>query len=58
MLDPARLGKVLRELALIGASNRTRMIEDDRSRTGRPLIQREDEGHADGSCARIGLPSF
>jgi hypothetical protein len=42
VLDPARLGKVLRKLALVDAADRAAMIENDRARTGRPLIEREN----------------
>ena len=38
VLDPARLRKVLRKLALIEPADRAVLVEDDRARTGRALV--------------------
>ena len=45
VLDPARLRKDLPELLLRDRANRARVIEDERARTGRALVEGEDERH-------------
>ena len=45
VLDPARLGKVLRELPVTPAAHAAVLTDDERRRAGRPLVEREDRPH-------------
>ncbi len=54
VLDPSRPRIDLREFPLRAPMNVARMIEDDRARTGRALVQCKHERHDDkSSCLRI-----
>jgi hypothetical protein len=46
VLDVRRRGIRLPDLAICASSDRTGLIENDRARAGRPLIEREDRGHS------------
>jgi hypothetical protein len=43
---------VLRKLALIEAADRAALVEDDRARTRRPLVERQDESHCELNLAQ------
>ena len=45
VLDPSRLGKDLRKLLLRDGDDRARVIEDDRTRASRALVQSENVAH-------------
>src|SRR5579862_6261997 len=59
MLDPSRLWKNLSKLLLGHASNCAILIENNRARAGRALIQSQNEGHNKLRCKtrRCPVPS-